>query len=144
MKAYVAWMVNDDPTAIDHLTTIIVRNGTAVPGLAKQVVEKLKSEGYTHVINGGNAPRPAVRLTSSTPIAPARTVIVDTGVPDQTVPNTLAQDLGVSAVVGRHPVKPNHLGWTPPPAVTISLGQDYTAVAQDGAPPISPTGTTTN
>jgi LCP family protein required for cell wall assembly len=144
MKAYVDWMVRDDPTAIDHLTTIIVRNGTSTPGLAKQVVSKLKSEGYTNVIDGGNAPRSQVQLTASTPNGLPHTEILDTGVPDNTVPNTLAQDLGVTAVIGRHPVKPNHLGWTPPPAVTISLGQDYATIAQDGAPPVSPTGTTAN
>ncbi len=144
MKAYVDWLVRGDPTAIDHLTTIIVRNGTAVPALAGRVVARLKAEGYVNVVNGGNAPRPSVRLTASAPSGAARTVIVDTGVPDKAVPALLAQDLGVAAVVGRHPVKPNHLGWTPPPAVTISLGQDYAAVAQSGAPSVSSTGTTTN
>jgi LCP family protein required for cell wall assembly len=144
MKAYVDWFVRDDPTAIDHLTTIIVKNGTAVPGLAKQVVSKLKSEGYTNVIDGGNSPRSQVQLTASTPNGLPHTVILDTGVPDNTVPSTLAQDLGVSAVIGRHPVKPNHLGWTPPPAVTISLGQDYATIAQANTPPVSPADTTAN
>ncbi len=145
MRAYVDWMVHDDPAAIDHLTTIVVKNGTAVPGLAKQVVARLKSEGYTDVVDGGNAPAPTVRLTASSPSGLPRTVILDTGVPDKTVPATLAQDLGVpDPVLGRRPVKPNHLGWTPTPTVTISLGQDYATIAQDGAPPISPTGATTN
>lgn len=146
MKAYVAWMVNDDPTLLDHLTTIIVKNGTSVPGLAETVVKKLQSEGYTEVINGGNAPRPTVQLTGASAGSQGlpQTAILDSGVPDKTIPITLEQDLGVTATVARQPVKPNHVGWTPPPAVTISLGQDYADVIKDGAPPITTSGTSAN
>jgi LCP family protein required for cell wall assembly len=145
LHAYVAWMVNDDPTGIDHMTTVIVKNGTSVPGLAQDVVNKLRGEGYTHVVNGGNAPHPTVQLTASTAqTGLPQTVIIDSGVPDRNITTTLAQDLGVTATVSRQPVKPNHLGWTPPPVVTISLGQDYATVQKDGAPPITTDGTTAN
>ena len=65
MKAYVDWLVRDDPTRIEHLTPIIVKNGTGVPGLAETVVQDLKAQGFTNVQNGGNAPRPKVQLTAA-------------------------------------------------------------------------------
>ena len=41
MKAYVDWLVRDDPTRIEHDTPIVVKNGTGVPGLAETVVQDL-------------------------------------------------------------------------------------------------------
>jgi LCP family protein required for cell wall assembly len=132
MRAYVDWLVRDDPTAIQHLATIVVQNGTPVPGLAEDVVTQLKEDGYTHVMNGGNAPRPKVELAGMTkgkPMLP-RTEILDTGVPDQQTPYEIAQQLGLQASVIRRPVQPNKVGWVPPPTITIRLGRDYAAAVK--------------
>ncbi|MBV9851117.1 MAG: LCP family protein [Armatimonadetes bacterium] len=144
MRAYVDWLVRDDPAPIEHLTPIIVKNGTSAPGLAQDAVRLLKAQGYTDVHNGGNAPRPKVQLAAATgPQKPTllHTVILDTGVPDPQTPAAVAQELGVSATVARHPLKPNKVGWTPPAAVTISLGQDYANAVKAAAPPITADGT---
>ena len=65
MRAYVDWLVRDDPTRIEHQIPIVVKNGTGVPGLAETVVRTLKEQGYTDVQNGGNAPKPKVQLTAA-------------------------------------------------------------------------------
>ena len=143
-KAYVDWLVRDDPMPIEHLTTIVVKNGTGMPGLAEDVVHQLKQEGYSDVQNGGNAPKPKVQMTS-TGDAPKpvllHTVILDTGVPDSETPAAVAQQLGVPALVVRHLVKPNRVGWTPDPVVTITLGQDYADAVKAATPPVSASGT---
>ena len=147
MKAYVNWLVRDNPTDIEHLTTVIVKNGTSTPGLAEDVVRQLKDQGFTDVQNGGNASHPKMRFASTggaqKPVL-LHTVILDSGVPYPQTPSAIAQQLGVAATVSRHPVKPNHLGWTPPPAVTISLGQDYADAAKSATPPVSSVGTSSN
>ena len=139
-KAYVDWLVRDDPTRIEHDTPIVVKNGTGVPGLAENVVHELKDQGYTSVVNGGNAPRPKVQLTAAggTPKPTLlHTEFLDTGVPDQETPSVVAQQLGVPPSVSRHLVKPNHLGWTPDPVITISLGQDYADAVKAATPPVT-------
>ena len=65
------------------------------------------------------------------------TAILDTGVPDPETPAAVAQQLGVPATVARRPVKPNHLGWTPDPVITISLGQDYADAVKAATPPVT-------
>ena len=57
-----------------------------------------------------------------------RTALLDTGVADPDAPQDVATLLGVATpTVARHPLKPNKLGWTPPPTVTVTLGRDYAA-----------------
>ena len=141
MKAYVDWLVRDDPTRIEHTTPIIVKNGTGVPGLAEAVVRDLKEHGYTDVQNGGNAEKPRVQMaTVGGPAKPAlrQTVILDSGVPDPQTPTDVARQIGVAApLIARRPVKPNHLGWTPDPVITISLGQDYADAVKAATPPVT-------
>ena len=141
--AYADWLVKGDETAARKVVPVIVKNGTWTPGLAQHAVAQLKLLGYANVQNGGNAgpvraPRPRVQLTGANTTAPsgvARTVLLDTGVPNPTAPSDIALILGVSApVTARHPVKPNRIGWTPPAAVFVTLGQDYaSSVLASGA-----------
>ena len=122
---------------------VVVKNGTGTPGLAQHAVAQLKLLGYTDVQNGGNADRPIARhahvqLTGEDTTAKtgvARTVLLDTGVPNPDAPSDIALILGVSApVTARRPVKPNKIGWTPPAAVFVTLGQDYaSSVLASGA-----------
>ncbi len=142
--AYADWLVKGDETAARRLVTVVVKNGTTTPGLAQRAVEQLKALGYTDVQNGGNADRPRLQMAGlkspAKPEAP-RTVLLDTGVPNPDAPQDIATLLGVaSPVSARRPVKPNKEGWTPPPAVLVTLGQDYaaaykTAVANGVLPP---------
>lgn len=140
--AYADWLVKGDPTAPRRLVTVVVKNGTSTPGLAQRAVEQLRATGYTDVQNGGNADRPPLQMASvkSKPETP-RTALLDTGVADPDTPQDIATLLGITApVASRHPLKPNKLGWTPPPTVTVTLGQDYaaaykTAVASGLLPP---------
>ena len=53
--AYADWLVKGDETAARRLVPVIVKNGTATPGLAQHAVAQLKLQGYTDVQNGGNA-----------------------------------------------------------------------------------------
>ena len=54
---------------------------------------------------------------------------MDTGVANPNAPTDIALLLGVaSPVTARHPLKPNRVGWTPPAAVLVTLGQDYAGV----------------
>lgn len=141
--AYADWLVKGDETAARRLVMVVVKNGTQTPGLAQHAVTQLKMLGYTDVQNGGNADRPRLQMASlKSPVKPevARTVLLDTGVPNPEAPQDIATLLGVaSPVTARQPVKPNKVGWTPPPAVMVTLGQDYaaaykTAVANGALP----------
>ena len=132
--AYANWLIKGDETASRSLVPVIVKNGTSVPGLAQFAVDQLKAQGYTDVHNGGNAAPAHIHLASSTtgtkPEA-ARTVMLDTGVANPNAPQDVSVLLGVeSPVTSRHPVKPNKLGWTPDPVLTITLGADYAAAAK--------------
>lgn len=136
--AYADWLVKGDNTAARKLVTVIVKNGTGTSGLAQYAVAQLKLQGYTDVQNGGNAERPKMHLAganTSAPTGAARTVILDTGVANPDAPQDIALLLGVSSsVTARHPAKPNRVGWTPPTAVLVTLGQDYAgAVKASGA-----------
>ncbi len=153
-RAYADWLVKGDETASRRLVTVVVKNGTGTPGLAQHAVEQLKLLGYTDVQNGGNADQPRLQMaglkTSAKPEI-ARTALLDTGVADPHAPQDIATLLGVaSPVTARRPVKPNKVGWTPPPAVTVTLGQDYaaaykTAVASGALPPpVRPGGAATS
>ena len=141
--AYADWLVKGDATASRRLASVVVKNGTSTPGLAQHAVEQLRLLGYTDVRNGGNADRPRVELAAlkSPKGAVPQTLILDTGVPDTNIPSDIALTLGLAApVTRRQPLKPNKLGWTPPPFVTVTLGQDYaaafkTAVAHGDIPP---------
>jgi len=142
--AYADWLVKGDETAARRLVTVVVKNGTQTPGLAQHAVSQLKTLGYADVQNGGNADRPRLQMAAlKSPAKPevARTVLLDTGVADPNAPQDIAALLGVaSPVTARRPVKPNKEGWTPPPAVEVTLGQDYaaaykTAVANGLVPP---------
>jgi LCP family protein required for cell wall assembly len=132
--AYTDWLVRGDETAARRLVTVVVKNGTNRPGLAQRVVDALKTNGYTDVQNGGNASKPVVRLTSAptTNTGPAHSSLLDTGVPYSGAAQDIASLLGLSdATMVRRPVQPNHLGWTPPTTLTLTLGKDYAlAVAQ--------------
>lgn len=136
MKAYVDWLVRGDETASRRLVPVVVKNGTGVPGLAQHAVEQLKANGYTDVSNGGNAAPAAAQLTSMTKDdAPARTALLDTGVPDPNAPQDIAASLGLAApVTARRPVKPNKAGWTPDPVVLVTLGQDYADAVRTETP----------
>lgn len=141
MKAYVDWLVRGDETASRRLVPVVVKNGTGVPGLAQRAVEQLKANGYTDVSNGGNASpaASAVQLTAMTKDAPARTALLDTGVPNPNAPQDIAASLGlVSPVTARHPVKPNKAGWTPDPVVLVTLGQDYADAVRAATPATGP------
>lgn len=127
--AYADWLVKGDETAARRLVTVVVKNGTQTPGLAQHAVTQLRALGYTDVQNGGNADHPRLQMAGLKPPASPetpRTVLLDTGVPNPVAPQDIATVLGVaSPVAARRPVKPNKVGWTPPPAVTVTLGQDY-------------------
>lgn len=126
--AYVDWLVRGDGTAARRLVPVVVRNGTPVPHLAETVVEELKANGYTDVRNGGDAPRQAVHLTASNNADSgiSRSEILDTGVPNPQAAQDISNLIGlVNPIEARHPVQPNHLGWTPEAALTLTLGQDY-------------------
>ena len=138
--AYADWLVKGDDTAARKVVPVIIRNGTSTPGLAQHAVAQLKLLGYTDVQNGGNATpaRAHVQLTgadNTSKAAVARTVLLDTGVANPDAPSDIALILGVSTpVTARHPVKPNKIGWTPPAAVFVTLGQDYaSSVLASGA-----------
>lgn len=146
-KAYVDWLIRGNETASRRLVPIVVENGTATPGLAQRVVTQLKTFGYTDVRNGGNAtPRTGkkLHLTAAKTDAPStfeRTALLDTGVPDPQAARDVASLLGLpDASLARRPLKPNRLGWTPDPTLTVILGQDYAqAVKAVGADPaVSP------
>jgi LCP family protein required for cell wall assembly len=133
--AYANWLVKGDETASRSLVPVVIKNGTSVPGLAQFAVDQLKAQGYTDVRNGGNAaPAARIHLASSTAAAKpeaARTVMLDTGVANPDAPQDVSVLLGVeSPVTSRRPVKPNKLGWTPDPVLTITLGADYAAAAK--------------
>lgn len=135
--AYANWLVKGDETAARSLTPLIIKNGTTTPGLAQYAVAQLKAQGYTDVRNGGNAAEAHVHLVSSENAAKpeiARTVMVDTGVPNPATPQDLSILLGVeNPLTSRRPLKPNKMGWTPPAAVIVTLGKDYAAtVRADG------------
>ena len=131
--AYANWLVKGDETAARSLTPVVIKNGTMTPGLAQFAVDQLKAQGYTDVHNGGNAAPARVHLASSTTPAKseaAQTVMLDTGVANPDAPQDVSVLLGVQAPASRRPVKPNKVGWTPPAALTITLGEDYAAAAK--------------
>ncbi len=136
-RAYTDWLIKGDETASRRLVTVVVENGTAMPGLAQRVVDQLKAFGYTDVRNGGNAPRPHAKrlhLTAAEAGAPpafVRTALLDTGVPDPQAARDVASLLGLTdPTVARRPVKPNKQGWSPDPTLTVILGQDYALAAK--------------
>lgn len=131
--AYADWLVKGDETASRRLVTVMVKNGTSTPGLTQHAVAQLKLQGYTDVRNSGNFVSPKIHLAGAA--APkhqfAQTSLLDTGVANPLAPQDIALLLGVSSPqTQRRPVKPNRLGWTPPAAVTVTLGQDYAAAMQ--------------
>ena len=133
--AYADWLVKGDATAARSLIPVIVKNGTSVPGLAQFAVDQLKAQGYTDVRNGGNAAPAHIHLASDTSAksSAAHTVMLDTGVANPDAPQDVSVLLGVEdPLTSRRPVKPNKLGWTPDPVLTITLGQDYVAAAKAG------------
>lgn len=150
-KAYVDWLIKGNETASRRLVPVIVENGTATPGLAQRVVTQLKMFGFTDVRNGGNAsPAKGKRLhltaAETPPPAFVRTALLDTGVPDPQAARDVASLLGLpDANLARRPLKPNKLGWTPDPTLTVILGQDYAqsvkSVSAD--PAVSPQPATT-
>ena len=150
--AYADWLVKGDESASRRLTSVIVKNGTTTPGLAQHVVALLKLQGYTDVRNGGNASKPKVEMADLKTPAKAdlpQTTLLDTGVPNPAAPQDIATLLGVpSPKTLRRPVQPNKVGWTPPSAVTVTLGEDYaaaykTAVASGAVPPLGSDGAAT-
>lgn len=129
-KAYVDWLIRGDDSAARRLVPVVVQNGTTMPGLAQRVVEQLKTYGYTDIRNGGNALKPKrVHLTAAETAGPnthAATTVLDTGVPDPGAGRDVASLLGLSdAQIERRRLKPNRMGWTPEPTLTVILGQDY-------------------
>ena len=132
--AYANWLIKGDETAARPLTPVIIKNGTSTPGLAQYAVNRLKAQGYTDVRNGGNAAPVRVHLASDTTSAKpeaAKTVMLDTGVPNPDAPQDLSILLGVEVPKPvRQPVHPNKMGWTPPTAITVTLGQDYASVVK--------------
>jgi hypothetical protein len=132
MKSYVDWLVRGNEAAARQLTTVEIRNGTQVPGLAAHAASILRSQGYADVRIIGGSERPRVHMASQEDRpAVAVSQLLDTGVPDAASTSDLKSILGVpNAVDRRQPNKPNHLGWTAPPDVTIVLGQDYAQAVQ--------------
>jgi len=132
--AYANWLIKGDETASRPLDAVIIKNGTSTPGLAQYAVNQLKAQGYTDVRNGGNAAPARLHLASSETSAKpeiAKTVMLDTGVPNPNAPQDLSVLLGVEyPQTKRQPVRPNKIGWTPPTAVTVTLGQDYAAAVK--------------
>ncbi|MGI4791557.1 MAG: LCP family protein [Janthinobacterium lividum] len=132
--AYADWLIKGDQAASRPLTSVIIKNGTTTPGLAQYAVNQLKAQGYTDVRNGGNAASARVHFASSEmPAKPeiAQTVMLDTGVPNPDAPQDLSILLDVEdPKTSRQPVKPNKMGWTPPPALIVTLGQDYAAAVK--------------
>ena len=135
-KAYVDWLVKGDPNGARRLCTVVVKNGTSVPGLAARVVEQLKQDGYTDVQNGGNTERPAIHMAAQKrdEATVARTHVMDTGVPNPQAAADVLSLLGLTdAPSARIPLKPNKMGWTPPATLTLTLGQDYAAAVKGTA-----------
>ncbi len=132
--AYANWLIKGDETASRPLDAVIIKNGTSTPGLAQYAVSQLKAQGYTDVRNGGNAAPARLHLASSDTTAKteiAKTVMLDTGVPNPNAPQDLSVLLGVEyPQTKRQPVHPNKMGWTPPTAITVTLGQDYAAAVK--------------
>jgi len=128
MKAYVDWFVNGNSSAARALVPVVVKNGAGVTGLASHAVDQLKAAGYTDVTVGGNATMP-VAATATAPVTGAhfnQTTLVDSGVPYTGAMTDVASLLGVASPVLSHRVlKPNHLGWTPSPTLSVTLGLDY-------------------
>jgi len=132
--AYANWLIKGDETAARPLDAVIIKNGTSTPGLAQYAVNQLKAQGYTDVRNGGNAAPARVHLASDTTSAKpeaTKTVMLDTGVPNPNAPQDLSILLGVEVPNPvRRPVRPNKMGWTPPTAIIVTLGQDYAAAVK--------------
>ncbi len=132
--AYADWLIKGHETAARSLVPVVIKNGTSVPGLAQFAVDQLKAQGYTNIRNGGNAVPAHIHLASATTAAKpgdARTVMLDTGVANPDAPQDVSVLLGVESPKDiRRPVKPNKLGWTPDPVLTITLGADYAAAAK--------------
>ncbi len=160
-KAYTDWLIRGDDQAARRLVPVVVLNGTTMPGLADRVVRQLKTYGYTDVRNGGNAapPAPKVELTDSpagtTPAPPgsyAHSRLVDTGVAYPQAAQDVASLVGLTDAVPVHQhLKPNKMGWTPDPTLTVTLGQDYAQAVKDSgvlntaqAPPDVPNAATDN
>jgi len=147
-KAYIDWLVRGDATAARRLVPIVVKNNTSVAGLGAHAADYLRSQGFTDIrVVGGGRSHPRMQTAStSTDTKPdaAVTQIMDTGVPDSAVNADLKSLLELpNAADQRVPNKPNHVGWTAPSVVTISLGDDYANVigVVDGKLPASATTT---
>ena len=75
---------------------------------------------------------PQTRLRPLNP-KPPKPLLLDTGVPNPRCPAGICRYCSASEyaeVTERKPVKPNKMGWTPPAAVIITLGQDYAAAVK--------------
>jgi polyisoprenyl-teichoic acid--peptidoglycan teichoic acid transferase len=66
-KAMVDWLIRGNEEAANRLTVVAVQNGTAVPGAASKVMQRLKKEGFD-ARNGGNAQKDAKGDLSATRI----------------------------------------------------------------------------
>jgi hypothetical protein len=112
-----SWLLQGDDSAGRALTPVIVKNGTKMEGLAQRTADYLKTYGYLNAKVGSYSEK----------AAPATTTMIDTGVPNRAAGAELASLLGEPAtLVVREKAKPNKVGWTAPPAVTIVLGTEYT------------------
>jgi LCP family protein required for cell wall assembly len=124
-KEYVEWLVLGDASAARALTPVIIKNTTATTGLAAKAAESLRQAGYTDVVVSSVKPLTAGQVTQ----------INDSGVPDRTASTDVAATLGITdASFTDVKAQPNHLGWAPPPVVTVNLGADYATSAPAGAP----------
>ena len=118
MNLLVDWLLRGNDSSGRAATSVIVKNATRVNGLALSTGESIKQYGYTDV-RAGTYQKKGVVATSA---------IVDTGVPNRQAAKEIAGILGLApqAIVRETP-KPNKVGWTAPPAVTVILGSDYAA-----------------
>lgn len=112
------WLIRGNDGAGRAVTPVVVKNATAVRGLAATAGETIKTYGYTDV-HVGNYDK---RGTASS------SVIIDSGVANRKAAPDIAGIIGVPAQsIVRETPKPNRSGWAPPPAITVVLGSDYSA-----------------
>jgi len=112
------WLIRGNEGSGRALTTVIVKNGTKVHGLASSAGDTIKTFGYTDV-QIGNYNKPGTLAASQ---------IIDSGVSNRKAATDVAGIVGVGAQSILHiPVKTNRYGWAPPPAITVVLGADYAA-----------------
>lgn len=125
-RAYADWLVRGNAAAARSLTTVVVNNSTGQTGLARSAVDQLQAAGYTNArIDQTGAGRTAAPVTS----------VSDSGVAFKDAPSDIASVLGLPSVGFRNkPGTATRSGWTPPSAITVSLGMDYARLARKSAP----------